>query len=61
VSTVTPAQKCESGKSKLAGQYDYRRQKAEAKSATTGDGAARTAGEASRAAHDDYAPCAGIR
>ena len=40
---VTPAEKCESGKNTEAGKYAYCRQKAEAKFATTGDGAARTA------------------
>jgi hypothetical protein len=39
----TPAQKCESQKNNLAGQYDYCRQKAESKFALSGDGAARTA------------------
>jgi hypothetical protein len=39
---VTPADKCESAKNKEAGKYAYCRQKAEAKYATTGDGAART-------------------
>lgn len=39
---VTPAEKCETSKNKEAGKYAYCRQKAEAKFATTGDGAART-------------------
>jgi hypothetical protein len=39
---ATPAQKCETGKNKEAGKYGYCRQKAEAKFALTGDGAART-------------------
>jgi hypothetical protein len=41
---VTPADMCESDKNKEAGKYAYCRQKAEAKFARTGDGAARTAG-----------------
>jgi hypothetical protein len=41
---VTPADKCESDKNKQAGKYAYCRQKAEASFASTGDGAARTAG-----------------
>jgi hypothetical protein len=41
-SATTPAQVCQSTKNKLAGKYDYCRQKAEAKYATTADGAART-------------------
>src|SRR5262245_35094383 len=40
---ATPAQSCQANKNKPAGTYDYCRQKAEAKYATTGDGAARTA------------------
>ena len=40
---ATPAQKCQSSKNKLAGQYEYCRQKAESKYASTGDGAARAA------------------
>jgi hypothetical protein len=40
---ATPAQSCQANKNKTAGKYDYCRQKAEAKYATTGDGAARTA------------------
>jgi hypothetical protein len=39
---ATPAQVCQSSKNKLAGQYDYCRQKVESKFALTGDGAART-------------------
>jgi hypothetical protein len=39
---VTPADKCESDKNKEAGKYAYCRQKAAAKFATTGDGAAQT-------------------
>jgi hypothetical protein len=43
-SAVTVAQKCAQGKNKEAGKYAYCRQKVEAKFATTGDAAARTAG-----------------
>lgn len=39
---ATPAENCEASKNKEAGKYAFCRQKAEAKFATTGDGAART-------------------
>jgi len=42
-SAATLAQTCQSGKNKAAGKYDYCRQRAEGKYATTGDGATRTA------------------